>query len=112
MRESIQHHTTIKIRSEFRNVSDPAYAMSHLTAEACTQWLAAGHGSACSSNRCRLTQRERGTGSGPFVRSLRAGAQPILDSSAQAVNRPSAHVHGERKGIGWCMRCVRNVRER
>jgi len=53
----------MKIRSEFRNVGDAAYAMSQLSAEACTQRLAAGRGSACSSNRCRPTQRERGTGS-------------------------------------------------
>jgi len=38
---------TIKITSEFRNVGDAcgdAYAMSHLSAEACTQRLAAGRG--------------------------------------------------------------------
>jgi len=57
------HHTTIKIRSEFRNVGDAVYAMSHISAEACTQWLAAGRSSACSSNRCWPMQRC--TGSGP-----------------------------------------------
>ena len=38
------YHTTMKITSEFRNVGDAAYAMSHLSAKACTQRLAAGHG--------------------------------------------------------------------
>jgi len=41
------HHTTIKITSEFRNVSDAArdaHGMSHLFVEACTQRLAAGRG--------------------------------------------------------------------
>jgi len=33
--------------------------MSHLSAEACTQRLAAGRGPACSTNRCRPTQHER-----------------------------------------------------
>ena len=40
-------HTTIKITSELRNVGDAArdaYAMSHLSAAACTQRLAAGRG--------------------------------------------------------------------
>ena len=40
----MMNHTTIKITSEFRNVGDAAYAMSHLSAEACTQRLAAGRG--------------------------------------------------------------------
>jgi len=68
-------HTTIKIRSEFRNVGDAAYAMSHLSAEACTQRLAAGRGFACSSNRCRPTQPEHGTGSGPACYKL--AIQPV-----------------------------------
>jgi len=34
----------MKITSQFRNVSDAAYVMSHLPAKACTQRLAAGHG--------------------------------------------------------------------
>jgi len=40
-------HTTIKITSEFRNVGDAArdaYAMSHLSADACIQRLVAGRG--------------------------------------------------------------------
>jgi len=38
------YHTTIKIATEFRNVGDAAYAMSHAAAEACAQRLAAGRG--------------------------------------------------------------------
>ena len=34
----------IKIRSEFRNVGDAAYAMTHLSADTCTQRLAADQG--------------------------------------------------------------------
>jgi len=30
------HHTSIEIATEFRNVGDDAYAMSHAVAEACT----------------------------------------------------------------------------
>jgi len=56
--------TTIKIATEFRNVGDGAYAMSHAAAEACTQRLAAGRG-----HEYRLAapslQPERGTGNGP-----------------------------------------------
>jgi len=59
------HHTTIKIASEFRNVGDAAYAMSHLSAEACTQRLAAGHGDRYQLQQQQLLQPERGTGSGP-----------------------------------------------
>ena len=40
----LQSYTTIKIRSEFRNVGDTGYTMSHLSAAACTQRLAAGRG--------------------------------------------------------------------
>ena len=57
---TLWHHTTIKIATEFRNVGDAAYAMSHAAAEACTQWLAAGRG-----HGYRLApspQPERGTG--------------------------------------------------
>jgi len=40
------HHTgtTIEIRSEFRNVGDAAYAMTNLSADTCTQRLAADQG--------------------------------------------------------------------
>ena len=41
-------------------MSDAAYAMSHATAEACTQRLAAGRGHGYG-----LAAPERGTGSGP-----------------------------------------------
>jgi len=58
------YHITIKSATEFRNVGDAAYAMSHAAAEACTQQLAAGRG-----HRYRLAapslQPDRGTGSGP-----------------------------------------------
>jgi len=39
-----KYHTAIKSRSEFRNVGDAAYAMSHTAAEACTQRLTVGRG--------------------------------------------------------------------
>jgi len=60
---ALWHHTTIKIATEFENVGDAAYAMSHAAAEACTQRLAAG-----CSHRHRLApslQPKRSTGSGP-----------------------------------------------
>jgi len=61
---SVLHHTTIKITSEFRNVGDADYAMSHAAAEACTQRLAAGRGHGYRHAALSL-QPERGTGSGP-----------------------------------------------
>jgi len=61
---SVLHHTTIKITTEFRNVGDAAYAMSHAAAEACTQRLAAGRGHGYRHAALSL-QSERGTGSGP-----------------------------------------------
>jgi len=58
------NHTTTKIATEFSNVGDAAYAMSHAAAEAYAQRLAAGRG-----HGYRLAapsqQPERGTGSGP-----------------------------------------------
>jgi len=57
------HHTTIKITTEFRNVDDAAYAMSHAAVEVCTQRLAAGRGHGYRLAASSL-QPERGTGSG------------------------------------------------
>jgi len=58
------NYTTIKIDTEFRNVGNAAYTMSHAAAEAWTRRLAAGRG-----HRYRLAapslQPDRGTGSGP-----------------------------------------------
>ena len=61
----------IKIASEFRNVGDgavsrDAYAMSHLSPEACTQRLVAGRGdryrlAAASSVACSYTTAEHWT---------------------------------------------------
>jgi len=61
---SLSYHTTIKITTEFRNVGDAAYAMSHAAAEACTQRLAAGRGHRYRPAAPSL-QPERGTCSGP-----------------------------------------------
>ena len=58
------NRTTIQIATEFRNVDDAAYAMSHATADACTQRLAAGRGHGYRLAAPSL-QPERGTGSGP-----------------------------------------------
>ena len=73
------NHTTIKITSEFRNVGDAAvsgdaYAMSHLSAETCTQRLAAGRGdgyrlAAASSVACSYRTAEHWT-TGLAVKSL------------------------------------------
>ena len=59
-----RNHTTIKTRSEFRNVGDAVYAMSHAAAEACIQRLAAGHRHGYRLAAPSL-QPDRGTGSGP-----------------------------------------------
>jgi len=55
--------TIIKTRDEFRNVGDAAlgrdaYAMSHLSAEACTQWLAAGPGNGYQVTEISLQQQQ------------------------------------------------------
>jgi len=50
-----------------------------------------------------LSEDFRGRGS--FVRSVRAGAQSTLDSSAQAVNRPSALAPGREEG-NWLVCAV------
>ena len=64
-------HTTIKITSEFRNVGDAArdaYAMSHLSAEACTQRLAAGRGDGYQVTGISLQQQQLLNGRAPSVR--------------------------------------------
>jgi len=58
------NHTTMKIATEFRNVGDAAYAMSHAAAEACTQRLVAGRGYGYRLAAPSL-YLERVTGSGP-----------------------------------------------
>jgi len=50
-----------------------------------------------------------------FVRSfVLCGQEPSLlwTPARKPSIGPSAHAHGERKGIGWCMQCVHDVRER
>jgi len=56
------YHTAIKITTEFKNVGDAVYAMSHAAVEACTQRLAAGRGHGYRLAAPSL-QPERGTGS-------------------------------------------------
>jgi len=48
-----------------------------------------------------------------FIRLLlQAGVQPTLDPSAETVSRSIALAQAERRGIGWCVQCVRDVQGR
>jgi len=46
-----------------------------------------------------------------FLSLLRAEVQPTLDPSVETVSRPNVLAQEKRRGIGWCVQCVRDVRE-